>query len=178
MQESFSRLLRLYPCRKAFLGCYILAGKLVSAAYKQLCSSVMDDSKSGRRVRTISFAFSHGMRRRRRSEDSTNATIEEDKDSSNTKKLQEMLQQSLRREADTLKKLRHLSEMYQQLLYQSHSPSWESTTVDRGTCAFPTDAYLPACPQVVHRLPHETRSLVQIHPNQSAFIQTRPQQPV
>ena len=91
----------------------------------QLCSFAMDERKSGRRSRTLSFGIPHGARLRRRSEDSTTATrINED--DSDIKKLQEMLQQSLRREADTLKKLRHLSEMYQELLYRSHSPAMES----------------------------------------------------
>ena len=90
----------------------------------------MEDQKSGRRSRTLSFGLLQAAKLRRKSENSTTATRAAE-DDSNIKKLQEMLQQSLRREADTLRKLRHLSEMYQELLYRSHSPSSEA----KGRCA-------------------------------------------
>ena len=107
---------------------YIYINNSASSKERELRSlghSAMEDGKSSRRMRTLSVSILPGARLRRRSAD-TSATTRVAEDDSNIKKLQELLQQSLRREADTLKKLRHLSEMYQELLYRSHSPSTES----------------------------------------------------
>ena len=133
--------------RFKFIFMYIYINNSASSKERELRSlghSAMEDGKSGRRMRTLSVSILPGARLRRRSAD-TSATTRVAEDDSNIKKLQELLQQSLRREADTLKKLRHLSEMYQELLYRSHSPSTESKWNCADRCEYfqPLQVFFP-----------------------------------
>lgn len=73
----------------------------------------LDQFLSRPRSRTTSSSFIMKRRRTRSIEDE------------NTR-LKEMLQQSLKRELDGLSKIKHLQEMYQDLLYRTHSNGEDS----------------------------------------------------
>ena len=73
----------------------------------------LDQFLSRPRSRTTSTSFIM-KRRRTRSIEDENA------------RLKEMLQQSLKRELDGLSKIKHLQEMYQDLLYRTHSNGEDS----------------------------------------------------
>lgn len=73
----------------------------------------LDEILSRPRARTTSNSFMMKRRRTRSIEDENS-------------RLKEMLQQSLKRELDGLSKIKHLQEMYQDLLYRTHSSEQDS----------------------------------------------------